>query len=334
MKKFIRRDYLIEIEKKLQDKWYNKNLFTPTIPKQENNTTYNKKDKFLVTIPYPYMNGRLHLGHAFSISKAEFQSRYQRLIGKNVLFPFGFHCTGMPISAAAQKIENEIKISNSKDNKENKPQTQILRSLGITDEEIPKFANPNYWLEYFPKLAIEDLKSIGFGIDFTRSFITTERNKYYDKFVRWQFNKLLENNKIKFGKKHTIYSVKDQQPCSDHDRSVGEGVNPQEYSLIKFKLIFQNEIKYNNKLETYRDKNVYILAATLRPETVYGITNCYIKPDGEYFMFKHNKEGTDKDKNIDNKKGINNKESKETTNDSNDIFICSELSGLNLQYQV
>jgi leucyl-tRNA synthetase len=31
------------------------------------------------------------------MSKAEFQVRYQRQLGKRVLFPFGFHCTGMPI---------------------------------------------------------------------------------------------------------------------------------------------------------------------------------------------------------------------------------------------
>jgi len=55
------------------------------------------------------MNGRLHLGHAFSLSKAEFQSRYQRLQGKNVLFPFGFHCTGMPIAAAAKRVAKEFK---------------------------------------------------------------------------------------------------------------------------------------------------------------------------------------------------------------------------------
>ena len=55
------------------------------------------------------MNGRLHLGHASSLSKAEFQSRYQRLLGKNVVFPFGFHCTGMPIAAAAKKVVKEFK---------------------------------------------------------------------------------------------------------------------------------------------------------------------------------------------------------------------------------
>ena len=66
------------------------------------------KSKFLVTFPYPYMNGYLHLGHAFSMSKAEFAVRYQRQRGKNGLFPFGFHCTGMPIQAAANRLKMEI----------------------------------------------------------------------------------------------------------------------------------------------------------------------------------------------------------------------------------
>lgn len=55
------------------------------------------------------MNGRLHLGHTFSFSKCEFAIGYQRLHGKNCLFPFGFHCTGMPIKACADKLAREIK---------------------------------------------------------------------------------------------------------------------------------------------------------------------------------------------------------------------------------
>lgn len=43
------------------------------------------------------MNGSLHLGHAFTISKIEFAAGYQRMLGKRVLFPHGFHVTGMPI---------------------------------------------------------------------------------------------------------------------------------------------------------------------------------------------------------------------------------------------
>ena len=35
--------------------------------------------------------------------------------------------------------------------------------------------------------------------------------------------------------RHTIYCIKDGQPCMDHDRLSGEGVGPQEYTLIKMK---------------------------------------------------------------------------------------------------
>lgn len=64
----------------------------------------------MVNFPYPYMNGRLHLGHGFSLSKAEFVARYKNLKGNNVLFPFGFHCTGMPISAASLKLKEEFTV--------------------------------------------------------------------------------------------------------------------------------------------------------------------------------------------------------------------------------
>ena len=78
------------------------------------------------------MNGRLHLGkyflnlinvfsgHAFTISKAEFQVRFQKQTGKNALFPFAFHCSGTPICAAAKRLEREIdsgKIVGDEDSK-------------------------------------------------------------------------------------------------------------------------------------------------------------------------------------------------------------------------
>jgi leucyl-tRNA synthetase len=49
------------------------------------------------------MNGRLHLGHAFTLSKVEFAAAYERMLGKRVLFPQGFHCTGMPIKVGRKK---------------------------------------------------------------------------------------------------------------------------------------------------------------------------------------------------------------------------------------
>jgi leucyl-tRNA synthetase len=54
------------------------------------------------------MNGRLHVGHTFSLSKAEFAVGFERMRGKRALFPFGFHATGMPIKACADKLRGEI----------------------------------------------------------------------------------------------------------------------------------------------------------------------------------------------------------------------------------
>ena len=39
----------------------------------------------------------------------EFACAYHRLCGQRVLFPQGFHCTGMPIKACADKLDNELR---------------------------------------------------------------------------------------------------------------------------------------------------------------------------------------------------------------------------------
>ena len=96
-----KRDFLIDIEKRYQKKWEDEKIFESNAEKQDS-------DKYFTCIPYPYMNGRLHLGHCFTITKAEYASRYQRLKGKNVLFPFAYHCTGMPIKACADKLTYEM----------------------------------------------------------------------------------------------------------------------------------------------------------------------------------------------------------------------------------
>ncbi|KAI4379454.1 hypothetical protein MLD38_005749 [Melastoma candidum] len=65
-------------------------------------------EKFFGNFPFPYMNVFLHLGHAFSHSKLEFAAAYHRLRGANVLLPFAFHCTCIPIKAAVDTLAWEI----------------------------------------------------------------------------------------------------------------------------------------------------------------------------------------------------------------------------------
>ena len=316
--------HLREIELSRQKAWKENHVFEADAeedwPSKYDFETKNKK-KYFITFPYPYMNGRLHLGHAFSLSKAEFQSRYQRLQGKNVLFPFGFHCTGMPIAAAAKRVAKEFKEDpdtvahirekmekkkeEAKKNKEDKkgkkdkkdeksekekkaPMTQveILKEVGVADEDLHKFAEPEFWLEYFPPYAKADLEKLGINADFRRSFITTEKQKYYDKFVQWHMLKLKQHDFVAFGKRNAIFSMSEDQPCADHDRSCGEGLGPQEYTLIKLKLLDGDKVPESIKKLLSENKNIYLVAATLRPETMYGQTNCYILPKGEYGFYE------------------------------------------------
>ena len=89
-----------------------------------------------------------------------------------------------------------------------------------------KFTDPLHWLHYFPPKAMEVLKDFGIYTDWRRSFITTDLNPFYDSFITWQFNILKQKEKLRYGKRHTIFSEIDNQPCADHDRAKGEGVGP------------------------------------------------------------------------------------------------------------
>lgn len=301
------------------------------------------------------MNGRLHLGHTFSLSKAEFCVRYQKLKGKNVLFPLGFHCTGMPIKACADKLKRELETfgyppafpteqddapveverdiipkDKSKGKKSKavakagsaKYQWQIMQSLGLEDEEIRKFAETDYWLDYFPPRAIGDLKKYGALIDFRRTFITTDVNPFYDSFVRWQFELLKSRGKIMYGKRHTIFSPKDGQPCMDHDRSSGEGVGPQEYTLVKMKLTGKKPQKLAQVKTT-----VYLVGATLRPETMYGQTNCWLHPDIKYIAFETTKNG---EVWIATRRAARNMSYQGFTAKNGEVKVIAELTGMEL----
>ncbi|MEK6934231.1 MAG: leucine--tRNA ligase [Nanoarchaeota archaeon] len=238
-----------EIEKKWQKKWEDAKIFE-SVP--------DKRRKFFINFPYPYINGHLHLGHAFSITRVDVIARYKRMKGFNVLFPQGWHCTGTPVWAAAQRIrEKEVK------------QIEIIKNMGFSDEEIPKFKEVKHWIDTFVPAAKEDLFRLGESIDWRRSFITTELNPYYDKFIRWQFRKLREKNLVDKGIRPVVWCVKDQMVVGDHDRIQGEGETPQEFYLLKFK--FGED---------------YLIAATLRPETVFGQTNFWVNSEVNYVRAK------------------------------------------------
>ncbi|KPA76430.1 putative mitochondrial leucyl-tRNA synthetase [Leptomonas pyrrhocoris] len=318
-----RRDTLVAIERETQAAWEAKKLhqWDAPLPGEP------RPPKFFTTFPFPYMNGQLHLGHTFSASKSEFASRFQRMMGRSSLWAFAFHVTGTPIAACAQKIRKEMEeygnppefppevldskphspvtpsanapvgAHRSKRGKAGpaKPQWIIMESMGIPSVEIPQFADPQHWIDYFTPRAIEDLKRLGCHIDWRRTFITTDRNPYYDRFIQWQFRQLYEKKMLNYGKRYCVYSPRDNQPCADHDRASGEGALPQEYTVVK--LTVQDPLSqpcFAAHKDIIGTRNVVLPGATLRPETVTGQTNCWVSNKFNYkAYYVRSKKGED-----------------------------------------
>lgn len=195
---------------------------------------------------------------------------------------------------AAQETETSTAVGKAKKGKLVAKSTgltyqfQIMESIKVSRAEIKKFADPLHWLTYFPPIAIADNNSFGSRIDWRRSFMTTEANPYFDAFVRWQVNKLYKLGKIKFGERYTIYSPKDGQPCMDHDRQDGEGFGPQEYTAVKMEVLDWSPAAKAVVGEKVGGRTVFMVAATLRPETMYGQTNCFVGTGIKYGIFAAN----------------------------------------------
>jgi leucyl-tRNA synthetase len=62
-------------------------------------------------------------------------------------------------------------------------QFQILELIGVPREEIKKFAEPAYWLTYFPPIAKTDLNAIGARVDWRRQFVTSTFIPHYPNVV-------------------------------------------------------------------------------------------------------------------------------------------------------
>ncbi|MCE4600673.1 MAG: leucine--tRNA ligase [Desulfurococcales archaeon] len=247
---------LKKIEEKWQKEWEKAGVFEPE-PDEA-------KPKFFVTFPFPYVNAYPHLGGAFTILRADITARYKRLRGYNVLFPQGWHATGGPIVASALRLrEGDPSI------------IRTLKMMGVEEEELDKFKDPAYWVYYFTRGWKRDLKRYGMSIDWRREFYTTSLNPYYSKFVEWQYLKLREKGLVGKGEHPVVWCPKEKKVVGDHDRlDEYAGISPVEAVIIKFRL----------------DDGTVVPALTFRPETVYGVTNIWVRPDYTYLIVDVNGE--------------------------------------------
>jgi leucyl-tRNA synthetase len=238
-------DVLRRIEDKWQKAWEKARVFEadpdPT------------RRKCFVTFPYSYSNGPLHVGHAFTATRVDAYARYKRMQGYNVLFPWAWHWTGQTVAGASERVKlgDEAFI-------------RALREVdGVSKEDLERFVDPVYMASYYTRENRETVRQVGFSVDLRREFNTTSPT--FSKFIEWQYKRLREKGYVVKGTHPVVWCPRCQSPTGDADRQEGEGISPEEYILIKFKI-----------------DDAYLPAATFRPETIYGVTNMWVHPDADY----------------------------------------------------
>jgi leucyl-tRNA synthetase len=234
----------ISLEEKWRHRWEEEKYF-------EADPNTNKK--FFVTVAYPYPNSPQHVGHGRTYTLADVHARFMRMLGFNVLFPMGFHYTGTPILGMARRVQDNDK----------KLLETFCTLYKVPEEKIREFTEPVKIADYFHQEIKAGMIEMGYSIDWRREFTTID--PIYNKFIEWQFGKLKEKNLIIQGTHPVGWCPKDQNPVSQHDTQGDVEPSFTEYTIIKFKY----------------DKYI-IPTATLRPETIFGVTNIWINPDFVY----------------------------------------------------
>jgi leucyl-tRNA synthetase len=119
---------------------------------------FSEKKKIYVLAEFPYPSGSgLHIGHTFSYTGGDVYARFQRMLGKNVLFPMGWDAFGLPTENYAIRT-------------------------GQKPQDVTRINTENYRRQ---------MESLGFSFDWSRVVDTTDP-RYY-KWTQWIFIKLFEH---------------------------------------------------------------------------------------------------------------------------------------------
>ncbi|MBI3413266.1 MAG: leucine--tRNA ligase [Candidatus Aenigmarchaeota archaeon] len=239
-------------EKKWQRVWKKKKIFEPS-------PDFGKKS-FFFTVPYPYTSGTLHVGHGRTYTLGDITARFMRMQGFNVLWPLGFHITGTPILAVSKRIENREKNVI----KEHEGYVS-LHDPKKAKEIVASFIDPSNVAEYYASVISKDMDELGCSIDWRRDFTTGD--KIYNQFIKWQYSHLNKLGYLKKGEHAVFFCPADDNPVTTDDVRGGDEIS---MTIEKFFLI-------KEKMD-----DGFIVAATLRPETIFGVTNVWVNREAGY----------------------------------------------------
>ncbi|MCI4366641.1 MAG: class I tRNA ligase family protein [Thermoplasmata archaeon] len=219
------------------------------------------REKFFAITAYPGSSGFLHIGHLRGLILADALHRYHRMRGHSVFFPTGTHATGLPSVTFAQKVQ------------ERDPDTlALLQDHGVGPGELPALEDPSTAARYLGQDYLRQYRRLGLLLD-ESAYVTTIDDDY-QAFIRWQFHRLADRGALRQGP-HYAPSCPVCGPvsvdASETDLSKGGNAEVVIFTLLPFRL----------------DDGRVLLAATLRPETVFGATNLWLPLEEPLTVWHH-----------------------------------------------
>ena len=224
-------------EEKIYAEWEAAGDFKPNMNKN--------KEAFAVVIPPPNVTGVLHMGHALDDTLQDILIRYNRMLGKNVLWQPGMDHAGIA--------------------------TQMVVERNLAAEGIPrhdlgreKFIETVWqWKEKSGGTICKQLRRLGASCDWSRARFTMDEG--LSRAVRKIFVRLYKDGLIYKAKKLVNWDSKFMTAVSDLEVVQKETVGKMYY------------YKYPIKGE----EGEFVHIATTRPETMFGDTAVAVSKDNE-----------------------------------------------------
>lgn len=219
------------------------------------------REKFFALVAYPGSSGFLHVGHLRGMLYADAFHRYHRAVGHATFFPTGTHASGLPAVTFARKVQARDPTL-----------VRQLREQGVPESEWAALEDPATAARFLGRSYLEEFRQLGLLVD-ERAYVTTI-DEDYQRFIGWQFRRLAEKGVLvqapHFSAVCPVCGPVSVDP-SETDLSSGGDAEWVEYRTVPFRL----------------EDGRILLAATLRPETVYGVTNLWVHPTETLAVWHH-----------------------------------------------
>ncbi len=219
------------------------------------------REKFFAVVAYPGPSGFLHVGHLRGLTYADVLHRYFRMRGRQVFFPTGTHASGLPAVTFAQKVARR------------EPGTIAqLRQHRVSEAEWASLEDPVQAARFLGEGYLRVFRELGLLID-EAAYVTTVDDDY-QAFIRWQFGRLDRAGALVqapyFASACPVCGPVSVDP-SETDLERGGTAEWIQYTTVPFAL----------------EDGRILLTGTLRPETVYGVTNLWLHPTESLVVWHH-----------------------------------------------